>query len=273
MLLSIILWFLALVINGLFVYYIVGIGVLSVIIGLILVPVTYLLLFGLLLLIIFVITLFFNKNKDIKKSNPLCYWFTFQINHILCSLVCSIKVKGLDKIPSDGRFLLIFNHRSNWDPMVLMKVLYHKHVFFITKPSNFNIPIAGPMMKKAGFISINRENNKEGLKSILKAIDIISKDVGSIGIAPEGTRNKTLETPLLPFHPGSFKIAFKTECPIVIAKVTNCEKIHKNFPFKRTRVSIEILDTMIYNNYKDKTTVDLSNEIYEMMLDSYRKDK
>lgn len=240
-------------------------------IGIILIPIIYLLVFGIILLILFFVGLVIKPKKEVTKPNKICYWFTYEVNYILCMLTCSIKIKGLDKVPTKSRFLLIYNHRSNWDPMVLMKIFRHNDIYYITKPSNFNIPIAGPMMQKGGFLSIDRENNKNALKTILKAINIISTDKGSIGIAPEGTRNKKLETPLLPFHPGSFKIAIKSQCPIVIALIKNCENIHKNFPFKRTKVEIEILDVKYFVDYKEQTSVELSNEIYNLMLNSLDK--
>jgi 1-acyl-sn-glycerol-3-phosphate acyltransferase len=241
-------------------------------IGLVAIPVIYLLVLGAILFILFFVGLIIKPRKENTKPSKLAYWWTFQVNYILCKLTCSIKVIGKEKVPTDRRFLMVFNHRSNWDPMVLMSEFRKYNLYFVTKPSNLNIPIAGPFMHRGGFIPVNREDNKEGLKSIVKATKIIQSNYGSIGIAPEGTRNKKLEKPLLDFHAGSFKIATKTNCPIVVAKVMNCEKIHKNFPFKRTRVIIEILDVLEYEDFKDKSTVEISSEVHNMMEESIGKE-
>ena len=167
---------------------------------------------------------------------------------------------------------MIYNHRSNWDPMLLMSEFTDYDLNLITKPENFKIPIMGPFIRKSGFIPINRKDSREGLKAIIKGIDYIKNDQYSIVIAPEGTRNKTLEKPLLDFRPGSFKIAYKAEVPIVAVLVTNTEKIHKNFPLRRTKVKVEIMEVIPYEDYKDRTTVELSKEIHEQMLEKLTKE-
>ena len=61
---------------------------------------------------------------------------------------------------------------------------------------------------------LDRENAKEGLKTILKAIEYVKNGI-SIFIFPEGTRNKGEELSLLPFKDGAFRIATKTGCPLI----------------------------------------------------------
>lgn len=61
---------------------------------------------------------------------------------------------------------------------------------------------------------LDRKDIKQGLKTILTAIEKIKSGI-SICIFPEGTRNKNKdELELLPFHEGSFKIASKSGCAI-----------------------------------------------------------
>lgn len=84
---------------------------------------------------------------------------------------------------------------------------------------------------------LDRENPKEGLKTILQAIDYVKNGI-SICIFPEGTRNKGEELSLLPFKEGAFKIATKTGCPIVPISMNNTAEIFENhFPkIKKTHV-------------------------------------
>lgn len=87
---------------------------------------------------------------------------------------------------------------------------------------------------------LDRENAKEGLKTILKAIEYVKNGI-SIFIFPEGTRNKGEELSLLPFKDGAFRIATKTGCPIVPVSLNNTADILENhFPhIKKTHVVIE----------------------------------
>ena len=72
---------------------------------------------------------------------------------------------------------------------------------------------------------LNRENPKEGLKTILQAIEYVKKGI-SICIFPEGTRNKGEELSMLPFKDGALKISTKTGCPIVPISMNNTAAIY-----------------------------------------------
>ncbi len=280
MILNTIFWILAICISGtatgLILYfcefYQYWYGILSgVLIGIVAIPFVWALIFIVWLLLAFIVSLFLKLEKEVKKPSRVAYWITFQTNWILCHIACKITVINKEKVPRDSRFLIVYNHRSNFDPMLLMSEFINYEIIYITKPENFNTPIMGSFIRKSGFIPINRNDSREGLKTILKSIDLIKNDKCSIAIAPEGTRNKTLEKPLLDFHPGSFKIAYKAQVPIVVACITNTEKIHKRFP-RRTKVTVEIMETIPYDDYKDKTTVELSKELHEQMLEHITKE-
>lgn len=67
-------------------------------------------------------------------------------------------------------------------------------------------------MRNLYCLFLDRNDTREGLKTILEGIDYIKKGI-SIVIFPEGTTSHTLD--LLPFKEGSFKFAEKTGCKII----------------------------------------------------------
>ena len=117
-----------------------------------------------------------------------------------------------------------------------------------------NIPLLSTWMRYLYGLFLDRDNIKEGLKTILQAIDYVKKGI-SICIFPEGTRNKGEELSMLPFHDGSFKIAEKTGCAIVPISMNNTAEIFENhFPrIKKTHVVLEY-GKPIYPNELDKDT-------------------
>lgn len=86
-----------------------------------------------------------------------------------------------------------------------------------------------------------------------------------MGVYPEGTRNRTEET-LLEFKHGCFKSAVWAKSPIVIGVVHNSNNIKNGFPFKRTKVHFEIVEVMPYEQFKDWSTVQISDYVKEKML-------
>lgn len=120
----------------------------------------------------------------------------------------------------DRPFLLVSNHRSNFDPLAVLTALRTRRMSFVSKPENFRLPLAGNWMRRAAFLAIDRENPRKAMTAIHQAADLIAEHGLCMGLYPEGTRNKAKEPlPLLPFHNGSLKIAKLARCPVAVTTV------------------------------------------------------
>ncbi|MBO4285748.1 MAG: 1-acyl-sn-glycerol-3-phosphate acyltransferase [Bacilli bacterium] len=180
-----------------------------------------------------------------------------------------VKTKGLAKLPKNERFLLVCNHRSNYDPMISIVELMRYQVDFITKDSNMRIPIGGNYLKTLNFLPVDRNDPMQSLQMMNKAVQLIQDDVCSIGVYPEGTRGHTDK--MLPFHEGVFNIALKAECPIVIATVKNTDQIKKNAPFRRTKVFHDIVTVIPYEEIEGKTAKAVSALVRDIMENNLRR--
>lgn len=172
-----------------------------------------------------------------------------------------VRTEGTEKLPKDSRFLLICNHRSGFDPIATMYALRDYNVSFVSKPSNMNIPVVGKIAWGACFLPINREDNREALKTILKAAEYLRTDQCSMCIYPEGTRSHG--TGMLPFHSGSFKIAQKAGVPIVIASIEGTEQVARNVLRRPTTVTLKILDVIDAETVKSEKTKALAERSVE----------
>jgi 1-acyl-sn-glycerol-3-phosphate acyltransferase len=126
--------------------------------------------------------------------------------------VCGITVQteGLENV-SNPPYIFMCNHQSALDIYVLLASLPITFKW-IAKRSLFYVPFFGWIMKRAGYISLDRENPREALKAIRDAARKIREGT-SIIIFPEGTRSK--DGSLLPFKAGGFSLAFRAKVPIV----------------------------------------------------------
>lgn len=166
-----------------------------------------------------------------------------------------IHTTGLEKLPK-GRFLLVSNHLSRFDNMVQSVTLKDTELAYISKPSNFTIPIGRRYITRCCYLPIDRENARNALETINRAAELISSDAVSFGVYPEGHRGTG--TALQEFKPGCLKIAGKAGCPIVVATIYGTQEIHRNFPWRETNVYFDILDVI---HPGSKRTVELSREI------------
>ena len=150
-----------------------------------------------------------------------------------------LTVIGEENVPEDRAVLYIGNHRSYFD-ILLTYSRCPDLTGFIAKKEMEKFPILNIWMKRLYCLFLDRENPKEGLKTILTAVQYV-KDGISICIFPEGTRNKGEELSLLPFKDGAFKIAERTRCPIIPISMNNTmDMFEKHIPFvRRTHVVIE----------------------------------
>lgn len=145
-----------------------------------------------------------------------------------------LTVIGEENVPADTAVLFIGNHRSYFD-IVLTYARCRNLTGYVAKKEMEKIPLLSRWMKILHCLFLDRSDIREGLKTILTAIEHIKNGI-SIMIFPEGTRNKNdSELELLPFHEGSFKIATKSGCPIVPVSINNSSAIFEDhLPFVRS---------------------------------------
>lgn len=163
-----------------------------------------------------------------------------------------LTVIGEENVPRDEPVLYIGNHRSFFDVVVTYSRCPGL-TGYIAKDGVNKVPIFRIWMKRLHCIFLKRDDMKEGLKVILKAIEYVKSGI-SICIFPEGTRNKDRDNPtsLLPFKEGSFKIASKTGCKIVpMALIGTADILENHFPWIH---STDI--KLIYGEPIDVSTLD-----------------
>lgn len=205
-----------------------------------------------------VLSLFVNKKEAIKKEYPLCRNYIGDLaDLVMLYLGVKLHTTGLEKLPTDRRFLMVCNHRGAFDPICMMGKLRKFEISCVSKPSNMKIPVLARIAYGMGYLPIDRENDRNALRSILQAADYIKRDVCSMCIYPEGTRSR--DGALLPFHAGSFKIAQRAGAPLVIASVRGSEGVFKNFPFRPTHIYLDILELVEPERVKAMSTQELSD--------------
>ena len=186
----------------------------------------------------------------------------------IASLVPVLQIRihktGMEKLPQNGRLLLVCNHISDADPVILLHCFAESQLAFITKRENCTMFLVGKIMHKLLCQPVNRENDREALKTILKCIQLIKDDEVSVAVFPEGY--VSTDSKLRHFRHGVFKIATKTNVPIVVCTLQNTRQIFKNMPkLKPTDVELHLLDVIEPSQYTGMTTVELGEKIYRMM--------
>lgn len=197
---------------------------------------------------------FLLKNeKDKEKKMLLREEYT---KTLFKKLKLNVNVINKEKLPTDGKYLLISNHRSIVDPLIIETALKNTKIrgFWIAKKELYNSFFFGMFTRNAGSILLDRE--AKNMAPFFKDIKEVVKDGNSIYIFPEGTRNKE-NTPLSSFKEGARVIALKNRLPILPVYIkTNANEVLKEAINKRDEeltIDIEIGDLI---DYKDKTSLE-----------------
>lgn len=144
-----------------------------------------------------------------------------KIYKFLLKILYSPEVIGSDNIPDEGAIIFAGNHRNAIDPTILMSAT-NRIVHFMAKKEAFK-GLHGIMFKNIGLIQIDRKKSNQ---VSVRVAERILNEGGTIGIFPEGTRNKTKER-LLPFKKGAVVMAQKTKAKIVPFAITGEYKLFK----------------------------------------------
>jgi len=181
---------------------------------------------------------------------------------LLSKLKLKVKVINPQKIPKEGQYLLVSNHRSVIDPLIIELATQNSSIFghWVSKKELYNSFFFGLFVRNAGTILLDREKSQMGgfFADIKEAVH--SGD--SIYIFPEGTRNKSEET-LGEFKDGSRLIAVKNRLDIlpVLIKTNADKELMASLKDGETDrvIEVEIGDVI---SYKDKSKT-LQETFYE----------
>ena len=189
----------------------------------------------------FALWLIGKKNPDLKDrvSRRMIQWI---FGVLLFISGTKVKVEGQEKIPTDRAVLYVGNHRSYFDIVISYRLLPGVTGYVAKKEMN-KIPLLRLWMRYIHCLFLDRDNVKEGLKTILAGVEEI-KSGHSMWIFPEGTRNRGEEGTMLDFKEGSLKMADKAGCPVVPVAIAHSADILENhFPFiRRTTVTVRFGD-------------------------------
>lgn len=178
------------------------------------------------------------------------------------------KKEGMEHLRSlerqDKRFLLVANHMSMFDPLACI-YWSEKPITFVAKKEAEKFPFIGAAMKALDGQFLDRDNLRQGVQVIKKIEEYISTGYCSVVIYPEGTRNRNPEGPLPPFHPGTFKPAFRVNCPILPLAIYGTHRpFSTKIQWKRFPVEFVYQAPIDSSSFAaDETTTTLADRIHD----------
>lgn len=182
---------------------------------------------------------------------------------------------GLENIPEDQPVLFVGNHLSFFDVVICYSQMKNRTIF-ISKSEFATYPFLSWSMKFLRCLFIDRDNMRQGVKTIMDAGDMVKDEGVSVFIYPEGMRNRNSdELKLNTFHDGSFRVAQRGKCPIIPVACSNTAEIFENhFPWVRSaKVVVEYGEPVFWDDLDKDTRKHIGAHYQKVIFDMLVKNQ
>ncbi|MCL6636130.1 MAG: 1-acyl-sn-glycerol-3-phosphate acyltransferase [Peptococcaceae bacterium] len=137
----------------------------------------------------------------------------YRFARFVCRIVLTVlrrwEVRGAENLPASGGLVLVANHVSYWDPVVV-GCAFNRPVHFMAKAELFNIPLLSPLIRALGAFPVRRDrSDRSAIRTAVKLLE----EGHIVGVFPEGTRSRTGE--LMKPHLGAALLAAKAGVPML----------------------------------------------------------
>jgi len=219
--------------------------------------------------LIWILTFWFDKRMWILHQYS-CFWAS---TFIWITPWWRVTIKGREKINPGKTYVLVSNHQSSVDIVLLYRLFVHFK--WVAKKELFRVPIIGWNMTGNRYVALRRGKRTSILRMMNDSIKNIEAG-SSILIFPEGTRSK--DSNIKTFKEGAFKIAIDSRTPIIpiVLDGTGNALPAKGFEFQgKQHFMVNILDEIPVQSYIGKDIKTLSRDVQKLMakeLENMRKE-
>ena len=173
-----------------------------------------------------------------------------------------VRLAGREKIRSDVTYVMVANHQSLLDILVLFRVF--AHFKWVSKIENFRVPLIGWNMSLNRYIKLKRGDRASVIRMMQDCRETLAEG-NSIMMFPEGTRSP--DGRLRAFKTGAFELAKTAGAPIlpILVEGTADALPKRGFVLRgRHLIRITILDEVPYASFADESVEDLTSRMREL---------
>lgn len=184
--------------------------------------------------------------------------------------VWRVRVVGRERLHETGPTVIVANHRSLLDILVLFRL--QSHFRWVSKEENFRVPCVGWNMTLCDYIPLRR-GNASSIQSMMNHCDRAIDGGSSILMFPEGTRSSTDR--MRSWKPGAFQIAERNRVPIqpIVLRGTADALPNRGFILRGWHtISIEILDPIPAEEVAARSVEEMTEHVRSVVADALKND-
>ncbi len=164
-------------------------------------------------------------------------WFYYVIralSWLTLKTLTRYRVQGRENIPASEPLLVVSNHLSNADPL-LIAASFNRKAMFMAKKELFRSRIIGAFLSSGAF-PISR--GQMGGRAMRQSLELLAGG-GVLAVFPEGMRSPTSQ--IGPAMPGVALIAVRSGAPVLPVAITGTEQFgRRDWLWHRPAINISI---------------------------------
>ena len=191
-----------------------------------------------------------------------CFWASL---YTWLNPAWRVRVEGREKIRPRATYVMVANHQSLLDILVLFRLFAHYK--WVSKIENFRIPCIGWNMHLNGYVKLRR-GDPQSIGEMMSHCARVLDDGSSIMMFPEGTRSP--DGRLRAFKHGAFTLAQGSGCPIlpILVEGTADALPKRGFVLQgRHAIRVRVLDEIPHEKLRDRTVAEVTREVWQRFAD------
>lgn len=206
---------------------------------------------------------------DTKRT--VIHWLLIFHGEILARLLpfWKTEVKGREKILPGETYVIISNHQSTLDLLILCCLRCRFR--WISKIENLKVQPIGMYIRMAKYITVNRGNEESKALMLARCYQTLREQI-SVLIFPEGTRSVDREIGF--FRRGAFQLALEAKVPVLPVVIDGTGSILPKHGFtvrSGHRIKLKILDPVYPAGFMTDNPDELSVKLSTLMKEELKK--
>ncbi|NVM93941.1 1-acyl-sn-glycerol-3-phosphate acyltransferase [Arthrobacter sp. AETb3-4] len=178
--------------------------------------------------------------------------------------------RGLEKLPAREGFIVVPNHCTEIDPIVVGHMLYSQNAMphFLAKDSLFDVPVIGALLRGARQIPVERTG--AGAGKSLEGAERVLAEGGAVVVYPEGTLTRDPDLWPMKGRTGAARLALSTGAKVVPVAHWGAQELFPRYAkgfkvFPRKKVRVLVGDPVDLSEFAklpgDKATLEAMTEV------------
>jgi len=185
-----------------------------------------------------------------------CFWASL---YTWLNPAWRVEVTGRERVRSDAAYVMVANHQSFLDILVLFRLF--RHFKWVSKVENFRVPFIGWNMSLNRYVPLRR-GDAGSIRQMMEACERTLAEGSSIMMFPEGTRS--VDGRLRPFKHGAFTLAQRMRAPLlpIVLEGTGNALPKRGFVLQgRHAIRIRVLEEIPFERFADMPVEKLVEEV------------